>query len=94
MALDRFWICRILTHINAAVPTPPQWIRDAERHLADFLDLDFNILAILQRNKAFVVGAACDQITGIHRHYGRSEFNEFGGNVPSCVEIRSAGVAV
>jgi hypothetical protein len=42
------------------------------------LDLDLNRLTVLQGTEALVVGAAGNQIAGVHGHHRGGKFNEFG----------------
>jgi hypothetical protein len=47
VAPNRFWVRRIGTHVDAALPFAFERIRDVERHPADALDLNFDRLAVL-----------------------------------------------
>src|SRR5476649_1400370 len=77
VTLHRIGIGGIRAHIDAAFPFSLQRIGDFQTHLADVLDFDFHRFSILQRAQTLVIGAACDEIAGVHGHHRGGVFYEF-----------------
>src|SRR6185437_13638692 len=78
IALHGFRMRGVDAHVNAALPAALEWIAHRKLHAADFFDLDLHRLAVLQRAEPLVIGAAGDEVAGIHRHHRCGEFDELG----------------
>src|SRR5665647_78636 len=87
MTFDRVGIGRIRTHVNSALPCAFERIGNLQRHLTNVLDFNLDGLAVLQRAKALVVGAAGDQVAGIHGHDRGCKFDQLRNTVLHVVGI-------
>src|SRR6516164_9432250 len=68
----------IHAHVDATLPFAFERVGHFQLHLTDILDFDLDHLAVLQRTEAFVVGAAGNEIAGVHCHHRGGELDEFG----------------